>query len=175
MKTKILKTINICLIFITSFFLLQNNVLAKEPNTFPKESLLKSISISSSKVFLTDNFNINIFIEKKLETSSPSEGGGVTDSNTCDYIFGGYNNPEYLGYYMVKLLDAIKIMGPILVIVMTIVDLVKVIALGKPDELNKLAVKSLKRIIYAVLLFIIPVVLDWGFKLFSVYGVCLPE
>lgn len=101
--------------------------------------------------------------------------GNNAGSLTCDYILGGYDNPDDLGYYLAKLLEIIKFLGPILVIVMTIVDLVKIIALGKPEELNKLAVKTVKRIIYAVLLFIIPSLLDWLFKLFSVYGVCIPS
>lgn len=117
-------------------------------------------------------------------TTSEGSGAGrdeATNENnnigtlTCDYILGDYSDPEDLGYYLAKLLEVIKIAGPVLVIVMTIVDLVKIIALGKPDELNKLAVKSIKRIIYAVLLFIIPSLLDWVFKLFSVYGVCIPS
>ncbi len=117
-------------------------------------------------------------------TTSEGSGAGrdeATNENnnsgtlTCNYILGDYNDPEDLGYYLAKLLEVIKIAGPVLVIVMTIVDLVKIIALGKPDELNKLVVKSIKRIIYAVLLFIIPSLLDWVFKLFSVYGVCIPS
>lgn len=108
-------------------------------------------------------------------TTSGNENNNV-GSLTCDYILGeDYNNPEYLSYYIVRLLNLIKILGPILVVIMTIIDLVKFIALGKSDELNKLAAKSLKRIIYAVLLFVIPTILDTLFKLFSIYGVCLPE
>ena len=91
---------------------------------------------------------------------------------TCDYVLGDYDDPEYLGYYLAKLLEIIKFAGPILVVVMTIVDLIKVLANGKNDELTKLGVKTLKRLIYAIMLFIIPSLLDWTFKLVGIYGVC---
>ena len=103
------------------------------------------------------------------ESDNSSNNNG---SLTCDYVLGDYDDPEYLGYYLAKLLEIIKFAGPILVVVMTIVDLIKVLANGKNDELTKLGVKTLKRLIYAIMLFIIPSLLDWTFKLVGIYGVC---
>lgn len=65
-----------------------------------------------------------------------------------------------------------KIAGPILVIVMTIIDLIKATAMGGKDDLSKLGTKTIKRLIYAVLLFFIPSLLNWLFGLFSIYGTC---
>ena len=71
--------------------------------------------------------------------------------------------------------DALRLMqiaGPILVIIMTIIDLIKAVASGGKDDLPKLGAKTVKRLIYAVILFVIPSLLDWVFKLFGIYGVC---
>ena len=71
--------------------------------------------------------------------------------------------------------DALRLMqiaGPILVIIMTIIDLIKAVASGGKDDLPKLGAKTVKRLIYAVLLFVISSLLDWAFKLFGIYGVC---
>lgn len=71
--------------------------------------------------------------------------------------------------------DALRLMqiaGPILVIVMTIIDLIKATAAGGKDDLSKVGKKTVKRLIYAVLLFLIPTILDWIFSIFSIYGVC---
>ena len=103
------------------------------------------------------------------ESNNSSNNNGTL---TCDYVLGDYDDPEYLGYYLAKLLEIIKFAGPILVVVMTIVDLIKVLANGKNDELTKLGVKTLKRLIYAIMLFFIPSLLDWTFKLVGIYGVC---
>ena len=124
-----------------------------------------------------------IYHVKTTEKKGSTSGSGTTSSEadnssnnngtlTCDYIFGSYTNPEDFGFYLAKLLEIIKFAGPILVVVMTIVDLIKVLANGKNDELTKLGVKTLKRLIYAIMLFIIPSLLDWTFKLVGIYGVC---
>lgn len=65
-----------------------------------------------------------------------------------------------------------KIAGPILVIIMTTMDLIKAVTSGGKDDLPKLGTKTVKRLIYAVLLFVIPSLLDWLFSLFSIYGTC---
>ena len=71
--------------------------------------------------------------------------------------------------------DALRLMqiaGPILVIIMTIIDLIKATANGGKDDLSKVGKKTVKRLIYAVLLFLIPTILNWAFSIFGVYGVC---
>lgn len=69
-------------------------------------------------------------------------------------------------------LRLIQIAGPILVIIMTIIDLIKATATGGKDDLSKVGKKTVKRLIYAVLLFLIPTILNWVFSIFGVYGVC---
>ena len=71
--------------------------------------------------------------------------------------------------------DALRLMqiaGPILVIIMTIIDLIKATATGGKDDLSKVGKKTVKRLIYAVLLFLIPTILNWVFSIFVIYGVC---
>ena len=71
--------------------------------------------------------------------------------------------------------DALRLMqiaGPILVIIMTIIDLIKAVASGGKDDLPKLGAKTVKRLIYAVLLFLIPTILNWVCSIFGIYGVC---
>lgn len=71
--------------------------------------------------------------------------------------------------------DALRLMqiaGPILVIIMTIIDLIKATANGGKDDLSKVGKKTVKRLIYAVLLFLIPTILNWVFSIFGIYGVC---
>ena len=71
--------------------------------------------------------------------------------------------------------DALRLMqiaGPILVIIMTIIDLIKATATGGKDDLSKVGKKTVKRLIYAVLLFLIPTILNWVFSIFGIYGVC---
>ena len=83
---------------------------------------------------------------------------------------------DILGEDLTALLkDALRLMqiaGPILVIIMTIIDLIKATATGGKDDLSKVGKKTVKRLIYAVLLFLIPTILNLVFSIFGVYGVC---
>lgn len=74
--------------------------------------------------------------------------------------------------FLQNVFGLMKIAGPILVIITTTMDLIKAVASGGKDDLPKLGTKTVKRLIYAVLLFVIPSLLDWAFKLFGIYGVC---
>lgn len=121
----------------------------KNNKTFNK---LKFIVFS----FLIFMVNINI-----------SYAADETGTAACKGLFG-----DTLTGMVQDALDLMKIAGPILVIVMTIIDLIKAVASGGKDDLSKLGTKTLKRLIYAVLLFVIPSLLDWLFSLFSIYGTC---
>lgn len=121
----------------------------KNNKTFNKLKLI----IFSFLIFIT---NMNI-----------SYAANETDTAACKGLFG-----DTLTGMVQDALDLMKIAGPILVIVMTIIDLIKAVASGGKDDLSKLGTKTLKRLIYAVLLFVIPSLLDWLFSLFSIYGTC---
>ena len=54
---------------------------------------------------------------------------------------------------------------------MIIIDLIKAVASGGKDDLSKVGKKTVKRLIYAVLLFLIPTILNWVFSIFGIYGV----
>ena len=63
-------------------------------------------------------------------------------------------------------------MGPLLVIILTVLDLVKAVTSGDKDALTKVLKKTAKRMIYAVLLFIFPAILDKVLRWTNVYGTC---
>ncbi|HCY44599.1 MAG TPA: hypothetical protein DHU33_04160 [Firmicutes bacterium] len=108
-------------------------------------------------------FSFLIFITNMNISYAANETGTAA----CKGLFG-----DTLTGMVQDALDLMKIAGPILVIVMTIIDLIKAVASGGKDDLSKLGTKTLKRLIYAVLLFVIPSLLDWLFSLFSIYGTC---
>ena len=65
-----------------------------------------------------------------------------------------------------------KLMGPILVIVLTILDLVRAVTSADKDALSKCLKTLSKRMVYAVLLFVFPTVIDLILKWTNVYGTC---
>lgn len=108
-------------------------------------------------------FSFLIFIVN-MNASYAETDDGV---KLCQGILG-----EDLTALLKDALRLIQIAGPILVIIMTIIDLIKATATGGKDDLSKVGKKTVKRLIYAVLLFLIPTILNWVFSIFGVYGVC---
>ena len=108
-------------------------------------------------------FSFSIF----MVNMNVSYAANETGTAACKGLFG-----DTLTGMVQDALDLMKIAGPILVIVMTIIDLIKAVASDGKDDLSKLGTKTIKRLIYAVLLFVIPSLLDWLFGLFSIYGTC---
>lgn len=94
------------------------------------------------------------------------------DGANCDSVFGDPNDPAYFAYYLQKAFDVMKFAGIILAIAMTIKDLVSAVAEQKNDTFQKIGKNTLKRLIYAVAIFILPSLLTYVFELLGLYGTC---
>lgn len=89
-------------------------------------------------------------------------------------VLGNPKDSNTFAFYLQTVFDIIRFLGPVLVLVMTIIDLVKVTAEQKQDgEIQKIGVKTLKRFIYAVLIFALPTLITSIFHLIGLYGTCV--
>lgn len=115
-------------------------------------------------------------------SASPTFGDEDDDNNQddngeyvpadCVSILGSVNEEGTVAYVLQKVFNFMKILGPILVLVMTILDSVKAVTSGDKDELSKLLKKTAKRMIYAVLLFVFPTILNLILGWVTVHGTC---
>ncbi|MBR1417076.1 MAG: hypothetical protein IJ572_04590 [Bacilli bacterium] len=93
-------------------------------------------------------------------------------SGSCG-VLGDPSCPNHFAYYLQVIFNIIKFLGPVLVLLMTILDLVRLTAEQKQDgELKKLGVKTVKRFLYAVILFVLPSLINGIFELIGLYGTC---
>ena len=123
----------------------------------------------------TEDYNLTEQSRKDI-----GEKGNKTDDSSiglvddgCGGVFGDPEDPNYIAYYLQLIFNIIKFLGPVLVIVMSIIDLLKVTAEQKQDgELEKLGSKTLKRLIYAVIIFVLPTLINYIFGLIGLYGTC---
>lgn len=90
----------------------------------------------------------------------------------CDAIFGDPNDSKSTAYFLKEIFKIIKFIGPILAMVLVVFDFVKAVASSDKDALIKAGKNAVKRIIFALLLFLIPSVIDGLFGLFGFYGTC---
>ena len=134
--------------------------------------ILVGFTINSGFVYADNNGNNysgsyrdNSDVMKKTSNNTASEDCGV---------LGDPNDSETFAFYLQKIFDVVRFAGPILVVLLTIYDLIKVVSESKQDEqLKKIGIKTLKRIIYAVLLFVLPTLITIVFNLVGLYGTCV--
>ena len=103
----------------------------------------------------------------------PNAGVEVTqenNANNCKSIFGDPNNEEDTAFYMQEAFNIIKFAGIILALVMTVKDLITAMSEQKNDMYAKLPGKTVKRLIYAIAIFMLPAIIELLFTAIGLYG-----
>lgn len=120
----------------------------------------------------------------------------VTDSGLYEGDSGGNKKPDYdgdisfdtsktlegttifgrgFGQFLKKGYNLIKFAVPVIIIAMAIIDFIKATASQDQKEINKAATKLVKRLIIGVVIFVLPTILEFIFKIASVdsglYGI----
>lgn len=125
----------------------------------------KALSISD-----TPFGNLNVLVDG---TDEIDDWMGETDQEqTCEgsnSLLGDPDDPDSVAWLLQQILNFIKIVGPILVVILSSVDFIQVIVKSDDEAMAKAQKKLIKRLILAALLFFIPtlvqVILDvFGFN-----------
>lgn len=82
------------------------------------------------------------------------------ESSECVNLFGEKNNPNSIRGLVNDVLEYPKIIVPILVIVLGILDFGKAVIASKEDEMKKAQLTFVKRIIIGISIFFVPTILD---------------
>ena len=83
--------------------------------------------------------------------------------NYCAGTFGQNGIPEQLGGMIHLIYVAIKIVVPILLVIFGSIDLGKAITAGKEDEIKKAQSSFIKKLIVAVLVFLVMTIVQFVF------------
>lgn len=83
-----------------------------------------------------------------------------TEKPQCDYLFGDKDDPDSIRGLANEILMYPKIIVPILVILLGIIDLGKAVLASKEDQMRKAQSTFIKRLLIGVVIFFIPTILD---------------
>lgn len=78
----------------------------------------------------------------------------------CESLFGDKNNPDSIAYLIDEVLNYVRIIVPILVIILGMLDLAKAVVAGNPDEMKKAQKRFIRRLIAGVAVFFVPLLVD---------------
>lgn len=74
----------------------------------------------------------------------------------CDLLFGDPNKPESVASLVNEVMGYIRVIVPVLTIVLGTVDLFKAIIASNPEAMKKAQNSFIKRLIFAVVVFLVP-------------------
>ena len=110
-------------------------------------------------------------IESNVKGDKPSSGAPSPIETTpldCDGLFSG----EF-GKFLKDAWRLIKFVVPILIIGLAIADFVKAISSQDENEIKKAANKLVKRLVIGVLLFVLPLIIDFLLNMAGIeFGTC---
>lgn len=115
---------------------------------------------------------ISVAMAKPVTSTCTINHSLASEEENCDAIFGDPNDEDSVAYFLKQIFKLVKFVGPILAMVLVTFDFVKAIASSDKDALIKAGKNAVKRIIYALLLFFIPTLIDGLFGMFGFYGTC---
>lgn len=120
------------------------------------ESVVKVTCDNNQQTTLNINVKVNFISNDNTASGNNADNNAATGNagNVCSPL--GKLKDDIKGVFKV-----FKIVAPILVIALSIFDFIKA-AVGKVEgDLKKAFQKLMKRIIFAVILFFLPTILDW--------------
>lgn len=122
---------------------------------------------SSDRVLLLPDVEGGYTITTEKENVNPDNGLDFTTDGCSSYL-GDVNNEGSPAYYLDLAFNIIKYVVIVLLFVLTIIDLAKAIPSGKPEDLKKVGVRAIKRLLIAVIVFFLPILINFVLELLGV-------
>ena len=97
----------------------------------------------------------------------------INIAKTCppsNAILGDVECEDSVAWLVQKILNAIKVLGPILVVILSSIDFIVVIIKSDNEQFQKAQKKLITRLILAILLFLVPVIVQVLLQAFGITG-----
>lgn len=129
----------------------------------------------SSSQDMKDKYN-KLFSYSKQLTEHVGDHNTAEDPanypNKCQYILGDPSKEGDFAYYLDMTFRFIKFLAPVILIVMSMIDYIKVISTSDADALKKVNRKTITRIIFTLLIFVLPILISIILNLLGLQGRC---
>lgn len=149
-----------------------------------KNKFSKIIFFSITFLFLflfNSGVNASVIESKNIIEVSSIKGDfvnkfAVADSyDTCDSLLGDPNNCDGKcpAYWFQWILNVMKYVAIVALLVLVISDFLKALTENDKDAMKKAGSKALKRFVYCVLIFFVPIIIEIIMTWFGAYGNCV--
>ena len=100
--------------------------------------------------------------------TSVQDNTSIASKSDHEYILGDPDDEDSVAWLVQKILNYIKILGPILVVLLSSIDFIMVIVKSDNEAMAKAQKKLIMRLILAVLLFLIPTLVQAILDIFGI-------
>ena len=130
-----------------------------------KNKITKYIFVFSAIIMALFSFKLNASASV-IDIISP-----IAVEN-CEYLLGDPDIPDHPAYWIQEGLDIIKYAAIIALLGMSMVDFFKGIVSSDKDAIKKAGTRTFKRFIYCVMIFFLPILINFVLELFELTGTC---
>ena len=129
-----------------------------------------STNVFASKL---DYINTNNVVELTNVSSFTKDFSKATDEEeNCKAIFGDPEDDTKPAYWFQWVLNAMKYIAIAALIIMSILDFMKALTSNDKDAVKKAGSTTLKRLIFCILIFFVPTIVNLLMSLLGAYGTC---
>lgn len=114
-----------------------------------------------------ESFSNDSIVSYKLDGASDIVNGLNKDQD-CSGVLGDPNDENSVAWLLQTILNFTRVIGPVIVVILSSIDFAKVIVTSDDDAMNKTKKKLAQRLILAVLLFFVPTLAS---VILSVFGI----
>ena len=132
------------------------------------------ISFSSFNVSAKSTINPITFDSKMAVISDSTNSNSVVavisslkDNKECKGILGNPDNEDSVAWFLVKILNYLRLLGPLMVLVLSSLDFAKAIFMSDDESLKKAQSSLITRLILAALLFVLPTLIEVVLDIFG--------
>lgn len=114
--------------------------------------------------------SVNIVEKSGLSFVSNTVNIAASDCSKSDAILGDVDCEDSVAWLVQLIFNVIKVMGPILVILLSSIDFIMVIIKSDNEQFQKAQKKLITRLVLALLLFLIPTIVEVILQVFGITG-----
>lgn|SRR5574344_1912604 len=114
----------------------------------------------------------DLYILRPTDAVSDASKEERSASTSCP-IFGDPTNKDDFAYYLQSAFNIMKFAGILIAIGLTLKDLITAVASQSDDSIKKVGQHAMKRLMYAIIIFFLPDLLNFFFGVVGLYGVCV--
>jgi hypothetical protein len=133
-----------------------------------KKRFKKMLFFSITFLFL---FSFSLNVNASVIENDFTRNIVVAVGEKCPAL-GDPTNSQYPAYWLQEALNIMRYIAIVALLVLVTIDFVKAVASNDKDALKKAGSTAIKRFIYCVLLFFVPIVIKIVMTMFGAYGSC---